>query len=231
MIAWFTRNDVAANLLMIGLLLAGLSTLFTGIPLEVFPTLEMQQVNVRVTLRGSTPEDVEKGVTIRIEEAVQDLEGIERITSSSSEGSASVAIEIDDDYDDRELLSDIKMRVDAINTFPAEAEKPIVSLAVRKREVMNVTVSSIYGEKETREYAEKVRDDLLRIPGVTQLELSGVRNYEIGIEVSQDKLRQYDLTIEQVSRAIGGSSTDISAGNIKTAGGDVLIHAKGQNQQ
>ena len=228
MIAWFTRNDVAANLLMIGLLLAGFSTMFTGIPLEVFPTLEMQRVSVNVTLRGSTPEDVEKGVTIRIEEAVQDLEGIERITSSSSEGSANVSIEIDDDYDARELLSDIKMRVDAINTFPADAEKPIVSLAIRKREVMSVTVASSYGEKETREFAEKVRDDLLRLPGVTQLELSGVRNYEIAIEVSQDKLRQYGLTINQVNQAVGGSSIDVSAGNIKTDGGDILIHAKGQ---
>lgn len=228
MIAWFTRNDVAANLLMISLLLAGISTLFLGIPLEVFPTMEMQRVNVNVTLRGSTPEDVEKGVSIRIEEAVQDLEGIERISSVSSEGRSRVSIDIEPDYDARELLTDIKSRVDAINTFPAEAEKPIIGLLVRKREVMSVTVSSPYSEQETREMAEAVRDELLNIPGVTQLELSGVRNYEVAIEVSQDKLYQYNLSIDEVSRAVRASSVDVSAGNIKTEGGDVLIHAKGQ---
>lgn len=228
MIAWFTRNDVAANLLMISLLLAGISTLFLGIPLEVFPTMEMQRVNVNVTLRGSTPEDVEKGVSIRIEEAVQDLEGIERISSVSSEGRSRVSIDIEPDYDARELLTDIKSRVDAINTFPAEAEKPIIGLLVRKREVMSVTVSSPYSEQETREMAEAVRDELLNIPGVTQLELSGVRNYEVAIEVSQDKLHQYNLSIDEVSRAVRASSVDVSAGNIKTEGGDVLIHAKGQ---
>ena len=228
MIAWFTRNDVAANLLMISLLLAGFSTLFLGIPLEVFPSLEMQRVNVNVTLRGSTPEDVEKGVTIRIEEAVQDLEGIEQVSSVSSEGRSRVSIDIEPGYDARELLADIKSRVDAINTFPADAEKPVIGLMVRKREVMSVTVSSNYSEQETREMAESIRDELLRIPGVTQLELDGVRNYEIAIEVSQDKLRQYNLTIDEVSRAVRASSADISAGNIKTQGGDVLIHAKGQ---
>jgi multidrug efflux pump subunit AcrB len=228
MIAWFARNDVAANLLMIGILMAGLFTLSTGIPLEVFPSFETDRIVVRVSLRGSTPSDVEKGVTIRIEEAVQDLEGIEKLSSRSSEGSSRVTIEVDSDYDPREMLADIKSRIDAINTFPAEAEKPVVSLAIRKREVLSVTVAGIYGEKETREFAESVRDDLLRIPGVTQLDLSGIRNYEIALEVSQDKLRQYGLSITQVNRAVSGASTDVSAGNIKTEGGDILIHAKGQ---
>jgi len=188
----------------------------------------MDRITVNVSLRGSTPEDVEQGVAIRIEEAVQDLEGIERISSRSSEGSASVNIEIASDYDAREMLSDIKARVDAINTFPVDAEKPIVALAERKREVIAVSVASVYGEKEIKEFAEQVRDDLLRIPGVTQLELSGVRNYEIAIEIAQDKLRQYNLSLNQVSIAVANSSTDVSAGNIKTQGGDILIRSKGQ---
>jgi len=228
MIAWFARNDVAANLLMITLLVAGIFSVYKGIPLEIFPSIESERISVRVTLRGSTPEDVEQGVTIRIEEAVQDIEGIERLRSTSSEGAANVVIEVESGYDPRELLADVKSRVDAINTFPVEAEKPIVALAVRKREVMSVTVSSVYDEKETREFAEGVRDDLLRLPGVTQLELSGVRNYEIAIEVAQDKLRQYGLTIARVTQAVSQASLDVSAGNIKTDGGDILIHAKGQ---
>ena len=228
MIAWFTKNHVAANLLLISIVFAGLFSLTTQIPLEVFPSFETDRISVSVSLRGSTPEDVEQGVTIRIEEAVQDLEGIKQISSRSSEGSASVSIEVDSGYDPRELLADIKSRVDAINTFPADAEKPVVALAERKREVIAVTVASDYGEKETREYAEQVRDQLLRLPSVTQVELSGVRDYELAIEVSQDTLRQYSLSLSDISRAISNSSTDISAGNLKTQGGDVLIRSKGQ---
>ena len=228
MIAWFTRNHVAANLLMISIILAGLFSLNTRMPLEVFPSFESDIISVSMTLRGATPEDVEQGVAIRVEESVQDLEGIERIISRSSEGGATINIEVESGYDAREMLADIKSRVDAINTFPADAEKPIVALAQRKREVIAVTVASDYGERETREYAEKVRDELLRLPNVTQVELSGVRDYEIAIEVSRDVLRQYNITLSDVADAIANSSSDISAGNLKTDGGEVLIRSKGQ---
>ncbi|MDO6774116.1 MULTISPECIES: efflux RND transporter permease subunit [unclassified Shewanella] len=228
MIAWFAKNHVAANLLMLLLLVLGLGSLSTQIPLEVFPTVESERISVRVSLRGATPEDVEKGVTIRIEEAVQDLEGIEKITSSSSEASSQVTIEVDSGYDPREMLADIKSRVDAINTFPVDAEKPVIALAQRKREVIAVTVTGKYSEKETIEFAEVVRDELLRLEGVTQLDLSGVRNYEVSLALSQNKLRQYNLTLSEVSRAINASSTDISAGNLKTQGGDILLRSKGQ---
>ena len=228
MIAWFARNHVAANLLLITILIAGLFNLSNRIPLEVFPSFATDRINVNVSLRGATPEDVEKSISIRIEEAVQDLEGVKQIASRSSEGSSAVNIEVESGYEPREMLADIKSRVDEINTFPADAEKPVVSLATRKREVIAVTIASIYSEKETREYAEKVRDDLLKIPAITQVELSGVRDYEVSIEVPQDKLRQYNLTIAKISSAISDSSTDISAGNLKTQGGDILLRSKGQ---
>ena len=228
MIAWFTRNHVAANLLMITILLAGIFSMTARIPLEVFPSFETDRISVTVSLRGATPEDVEQGVSIRIEEAVQDLEGIERITSSSSEGAGSVNIEVESGYDAREILSDVKSRVDAINTFPVDAENPIVALAQRKRDVITVSVAGDYSEKEIREFAEQVRDDLLRIPGLTQLELDGVRDYEITIEVSQEALRQYQLSLSQVSSAIAASSLDVSAGNLRTQGGDILLRSKGQ---
>jgi multidrug efflux pump subunit AcrB len=228
MIAWFTRNHVAANLLMISILLVGLYSMSIKIPLEVFPSFQTDRITVNMSLRGATPEDVEQGIAIRVEEAVQDLEGIKQITSRSSEGSASVTIEVDSGYDAKQMLADIKSRVDSINTFPADAEKPVVSLAQRKHSVIAVTVSGGYSEKETKEYAEKVRDDLLRLPGVTQVELDGVRNYEIAIEISQDKLRQYQISLNQVADAIGSSSADVSAGNLKSSGGDILLRSKGQ---
>ena len=176
----FTKNHVAANLLLINFI-SGFIWRFDA-NTQCFHRLSLTELVSVYRLRGSTPEDVEKGVSIRIEEAVQDLEGVKRITSRSSEGSSSVSIEVETGYDPRELLADIKSRVDAINTFPVDAEKPIVSLAEWKREVIAVSVSSIYGEKETLEYAETVRDELLRLPSVTQVELSGVRDYEIAIE-------------------------------------------------
>lgn len=228
MIAWFTRNPVAANLLMLSILFGGLFSMTTKIPLEVFPSFELDVISINMSLRGATPEDVEQGISIRIEEAVQDLEGVKQISSRSSEGSANVRVEVDTGYDPREMLADVKSRVDAINTFPADAEKPVISLAERKRDVITVTVAGNYSEKETREFAEQVRDDLLRIDGVTQVELDGVRDYEIAVELSQDKLRQYDLTIKQVANLIGQSSADISAGNLKSSGGDILLRSKGQ---
>ncbi|RHW77241.1 efflux RND transporter permease subunit [Colwellia sp. RSH04] len=228
MIAWFARNHVAANLLMISILIFGLMSLKTRIPLEVFPAFESDVISVSVSLRGATPEDVEQGIAIRIEEAVQDLEGIEKITSKSVEGSATVAIETESGFDARELLSDIKSRVDAINTFPVDAENPIIALQQRKRDVMAVTVSSIYSEKEVKEFAEQVRDDLLRLPQVTQVSLDAVRDYEISIAVKQHKLREFNISLSDIASAINASSVDMSAGNIRSEGGDVLVRTKGQ---
>jgi len=228
MITWFAKNSVAANLLMISILIAGLFSLNTSIPLEVFPSFETHVVSVKVSLPGATPQDVEKSVTIRIEEAVQDLEGIDQIRSTSGEGSAAVYIDIDDNYDPQTLLADIKSRVDAVNTFPADAERPVISLAQHTHDVITVTLASDYGEHETREYAQNLRDEMLRLDGVTQLELDGVRNYEITINVSQNSLRQYGLTLSDISSAIGKSSIDISSGNLRTLGGDILLRSSGQ---
>jgi len=228
MISWFARNSVAANLLMITIIIGGIMALRDGVRFEVFPYSEPDTVSVSVPLRGATPEDVELGVAVRIEEAVQDLEGIDKISSRSVEGSTRVTIEVDADYDPRELLDDIKSRVDSINTFPADTEKPIISLSTRRWPVISVVIAGDYSEDEIRTYAERVRDDLLRVEGITQVDLGSVRQYEIAIEASPDRLREFDVTLEDISRAIRGSSVDISAGNVRTEGGDVLIRSKGQ---
>ena len=228
MIAWFARNDVAANLLMATVLVCGLYALYNETAVEIFPSPDPDRISVSVTLRGATPEDAELGLAVRIEEALDGLEGIERIVSSSREGGTRVDIEVDEDYDPRDLLDEVKSRVDAVNTFPVDAEKPVIRLAQRSFDVINVVVSGRQAEDEIRRYAERVRDDLARIPGVSQVALDAVRRYEIAIEVSQDRLRNYGLTLAQVARAIRNSSLDISAGNLRTQGGDVLIRSKGQ---
>lgn len=228
MIAWFARNDVAANLLMVTILLLGLTFLNTKIPLEVFPSMEARQVNISMSLRGATPEDAEQGVAILLEEAVADLQGIKQIVSYSSEGSVRVQLEMENGVDSQRLLNEVKSRVDAVNNFPVDAEKPIVSIPKRQREVISVVVAGPQSEKEIRQMAEHIRDDILRIEGITQVELDSVRPYEISIEVNQDTLRQYDISLNQVSNAIANSSRDLSSGNIKTLGGDILIRSSGQ---
>ena len=159
---------------------------------------------------------------------MQDLEGIKQLRSRSSEGSASITIEMENNADSQKLLNDVKSRVDAINNFPGSAEKPVVRLAQRTREVISVVVAGPQSEKEIRQLAETVRDDILRLDGVTQVQLDSVRPYEITIEVNQDILRQYNISLSQISQAINNSSRDLSSGNIKTSGGDVLIRSSGQ---
>ena len=228
MIAWFARRDVAANLLMVSLLLSGFVALKTSIPLEIFPDLQLDIVNVNVALRGASPEDVEQGVAIRVEEAVQDLEGIRRLTSVSSEGAASISIEVEPGDDPVILLDEVKTRVDALNTLPVDAEKPVIELAQRKREVISVVVAGDFSERELRELAETTRDDLLRLPGITHAELGGVRAYEIAVEVPQDRLREYGLSLNDVATAIQSSSLDLAAGNLRAVGGEVLVRSTGQ---
>jgi multidrug efflux pump subunit AcrB len=227
-IAWFARNDVAANLLMATVLICGLYALFNETAVEVMPSNDPDEISISVTLRGATPEDTELGVAIRIEEALEGLEGVRRISSTSREGGTTVSVEVDQDYDPRDVLDEVKSRVDAINTFPGDAENPRVRLSQRSWSVISVVVSGDFIEEEIRRYAEQVRDELARLPAVSQVSLDAVRNYEIAIEASQDQLRNYDLSLADVARAIRDSSLDISAGNLRTQGGDVLIRSKGQ---
>lgn len=228
MIAWFARNGVAANLLMLVILLLGLNAVMTRIPLEVFPEFELDIIYVQIPFRGATPSDVEEGVVTRAEEAIFDLEGIKELRSTATEGSATITVELEKGFDPRNLLDDVKSRIDAISTFPAEVERPTYSVAKRRREVISVVVSGKFDERELRRYGERVRDDIAAIPGITQVELQGVRPYEISIEVSENTLHQHGLTFSDVSEAIKRASLDLSAGSIKTSGGEILLRTKQQ---
>lgn len=228
MIAWFTRNDVAANLLMFSIVLAGLFAINIAIPVEIFPSVEPDRISIRVSLRGSTPEDAELSISQRIEESINDLEGINEYTSYSYEGGATIDLKVEEGYEPRNVLDDVKSRVDAINTLPTNAERPIISLSTWKPDVITVTVAGDVSEREIREFAESVRKELLRISDITQVSIRGVRDYEIAVELNQDRLREFDLSLAEISNAISNHSLDLSAGNLKTNGGDILIRSKGQ---
>ncbi len=227
MIAWFAHNPVAANLLMLAVVAAGLFSL-QGIPMEIFPTVEPRVITVSATLRGASPQEMEQSVSIRIEEAVRDLQGIDDLSSVSQEGYASVALEVSERKDPLELLAEVKNRVDAINTFPVDLERPVIQLPQWRRAVINVAVMSEHGEHELRDTASRVRDELLDLPGITQAEMAGARDYEVAIEVSAVSLQALQLTLEDIGRAVQGSSLDVSAGELRTEGGDVLVRSQGQ---
>ncbi|KAF0806927.1 RND family efflux transporter [Alcanivorax xiamenensis] len=228
LIAWFTHNPVAANLLMAILIIGGAITAFT-ITKEIQPQVETNYVNITMPYLGATPTDVEQGVLIKIEEAIQDLEGISEIVSIASEGTGSVQVEVSPDYDIREVMDNIKMRVDSITTFPAETERPVYQRNVWSTEVIWVAVSSVDVDDRTlKEVARRVRDDITALPSVTKTELIGDRPYEIGIEVSEETLRNYGLTLTEVADAVGRSSLDLPGGRIQAAGGDILVRTVGQ---
>ncbi len=228
LIDWFARNPVAANLLMMVILLMGGFSMFKLIPLEVFPDIESDVINVTVSYPASSPKEIEKGISILIEESVFDLQGIKKITSQSLEGASLVTIEVDKGYDKRDLLNDVKSRVDAINEFPVDAERAKVSIAQRKHEVIGVVVSGVQNEKELRVLAERVRDEINSLPGVTQVFLDSVRAFELTIEIPEVILREYALSMESIAQAIRQSSIDLSAGTVRTEGDEVYIRTKGQ---
>ncbi len=231
MIAWFARNHVAANLLMITLLALGLGSLHFKIPLEVFPTVDPRTIRVNVAVPGAMPADLETSVSIKLEEAVQDVEGLEDIVSSASEGISSLILTLDERYEAQDIHTHVKNRIDSVNNLPANAERPVVSLAKRQHEVISVAVSGPLSEREIRQQAERIRDQLLAIDGITQVELDGVRRYEISIEVKESVLQRYGIGLSDVAQALRANSQDVSAGSIKTRGGEILIRSGGQAYQ
>jgi multidrug efflux pump subunit AcrB len=223
--AWMANNAVAANLLML-LFLAGGLLVGLQVKQEVFPEFSLDMVNVTVPYPGASPEEVENGIILAIEEAVQGLEGVDEIRSTASEGSATVTIEALEDANVTRLWQEIKSEVDRIDTFPDEAEEPQVAIASRKRNVLQMALYGKADEYTLREAAERVRDELLLDPNVTQVELTGVREYEIHVEVPQATLRRYGITLKDIADTVTLASVERAGGSLKTSGGDILVRVK-----
>ena len=226
-IAWFAKNSVAANLLMVVILTGGLLTTVSSKP-EVFPEFSLDMITVSVPYLGAAPEEVEEAVCVRIEEALQGIEGIKRITSTASEGMGSVRIELETGAELSKVLDDVKARVDAISTFPEETEKPLVQEITNQRQVINLALHGNVPERTLKSLAERVRDEIAALPGITQVEVANARPYEVSIEVSEGQLRRHGLTFDQVANAVRRSSLDLPGGSVKTDGGEFLLRTKGQ---
>ena len=226
-IAWFTRNPVAANLLMSLLCISGIMSLLV-VNQEEFPNIDPQVVSITVPYLGAAPAEVEEGVCIRIEEAIDGVEGIDSMQSNAGEGTCNLMVELELDADPVVALNEIKSQVDGINSFPVETEKPIVSKLSLNRQVVQVAVSGDTSERALKEVGQRLRDGIAALDGVSQVSLKYVRPYEISIEVSEQALRRHGITLEHVTNAVRNSSLDMPGGTIKSEGGEILIRSKGQ---
>ncbi|MBM42587.1 MAG: acriflavin resistance protein [Acidobacteria bacterium] len=226
-IDWFARNTVAANLLMVFVIVSGAISAFT-VKQEVFPEFSLDMITIEVPYLGAAPEEVEAAVNIRIEEAIQGIDGIKRIRSSASEGQGMVMIELELGADARKVVDDVKSNVDAIDTFPVETEKPVVREMTSRQRVIDVAVVGPTDELTLKTVAERVRDDLSAFPDITQVDLVNARPYEISIEVSEAALRRHGLSFDQVANAVRRSSLDLPGGSVRTEGGEILLRTIGQ---
>ncbi len=228
MIAWFARNHVAANLLMFAIMLMGYFAVKNDIALELMPDFELGIVNITTVLPGGNPTSIEETITTRIEEAIADLEGIKKVTSRSAENFSSVVIEIAAGYSQQNLLSDVKVRVDALSTLPNDAERPVIELLKVPIPVVGVVIYGDIPYKDLFDAASELRENLLKIDGVTRVGGLQAPGREFSIEVKPDTLQKYNLTLADIGTAIQRNAVDISAGNLRTRDGDILVRANGQ---
>jgi len=227
MVSWFAGNHVAANLLMLFILLGGIVTGLT-IKLEIFPESSLDRIMITTEYQGASPAEVEEGVIRLIEEKVAGLAGIKRIDSTAREGFGSVVIEVMKDWDLQSLLDEVKAEVDRITTLPNEAEKPIVREVTRRSEVINIAVYGDAPEATIKHLAERIKNDVTNLKGITLADLFGTRESEIHVEISEQTLRRYGLTLGRVADLVRRASLDLPAGSVKTAGGEILIRTKGR---
>ena len=221
-IAWMAQNPVAANLLMILLLVGGL--LMGGrVKQEVFPETDLDMVSISVPYPGASPAEVEQGIVLAVEEAVRGIDGVKRVVATAAEGRASVNAELTIDADDEKVLADVKSAVDRITSLPKDAERPVVSLITNRSEVISMVV---YGQQDLRvlrRVAEQVRDTYLADSRITQVDLAGAPKKEISIEVPREQLRVHGLTLEQIAQKVSQTSLQLPGGGVKTATGEVLV--------
>jgi multidrug efflux pump subunit AcrB len=226
-VTWFIKNPIAGNLLMVLLIIGG----FASIPKldkQFFPTPEINQIEIRMEFRGASPSEVEEQISVRIEEAVHDLNGIEELRSVSREGLAIVTVEVESDYPTQKLTNDINTRVDAIRTFPSDAERPTVTELTYRHQMGRVQIYGDLSEREMKQLGETLRDELVRQPWVSIVELQTARPYEVSIEVAEESLQRYQITFDQLANAVRRASINLPAGSVKRESGDLLIQTRGQ---
>lgn len=227
LMAAFIRNNVFATALTIVLIIGGAVALKKMVR-EFFPEISIDTIIVDVPYPGADPEEVEEGICRKIEEGLDTVEGIKRYTTVSMENNGHAIIEVADGYDSSAVYDKVRNAVDSISTFPQDAEKPIISEITIRHEVVVVALSGEFPERTLKEWAEQIKDELQRLPHVSQVAVLGTRDYEVGIEVSEVRLREYGLTFSQVASAVRRGSLNLAGGMLRTTGEEIRLRTVGR---
>lgn len=230
MIRWFANNAIAANLLMLSILIAGIWTALNRVPLEVTPSLSWNTVVIWMPYRGGTAKDVERAILIPVEQALEGVQGIKQLNSDGSRGLAMFYLQAEPGTDLQVLQDEVKARLDTITTFPSETERPNVLIpeSGNYQPVLSVAVTGNLSEIALKKVARRVQEDLLEIPGISRTTVEGSRRFEISIEPDPEKLLAYRLSFQELADAIRRFSIDLPAGAIDSDGGTFIIRTKGQ---
>ena len=222
-LAWFARNHVAANLLMVAVVAVGLVAAMR-IKQEVYPSFETDTVRVSMQYRGASPDEVETSIVLPIEAELRGMELVQRTVAVAREGGATVTVEVNPGFDRNRALQEVTAAVQRVSLFPDEAEPPTIALGTgRRRGVMSIAVYGDLDERTLVDFARQLQDGLLADPDIALVEISGMREPEINIEIPQEKLRALGLTLGEVARTIDNSALDVPAGTLKTPAGDILL--------
>lgn len=227
LLAVFAANNVFANIVLFLVFMTGGIALFSMVR-ESFPQFSIDLIAINVAYPGADPEEVEEGICLKLEDALEAIEGIKQYTTTASENVGSALVEVEDGYDVKEVLDEVKSNIDAISTFPIDAEKPIVKEILMRDSVVLLALSGDMSEKQLKVWAEDVRDEIKLLPGISQVEVFGARDYEISIEVSEESLRRYNITFGQVAEAIRSSSFNLHGGIIRTQGEEIRVRTVGR---
>ena len=223
----FAGNTVFANILLLLIFLSGTLAVKFMIR-EIFPEFSLDMISISVPYPGADPEEVEEGISQKIEDALETVDGIKQYTTKSSENVSQTQIEVKENYDVNEVLDQVRSKVDAISTFPVDAEKPIISEIILKESVAVIYLAGNMSERRLKEWAENIKDEIKQSPEISQVAIFGVRDYEISIEVSESRLREYGLSFDQVSNAVRQSNLNLAGGTIRTQGEEIRIRTVGR---
>jgi len=225
--AGFARNTVFANIVLVLIFMGG-GLAVTHMVKENFPEFSLDMITITIPYPGADPEEVEEGISRKVEEAVEEIEGIKQYTTRSSENSGFSLIEVKENYDVDKVLDKVRTAINAISTFPVDAEKPIISDLTLKDPVVLLYLSGNMSERRLKEWSEKIKAQIQQLPSVSQIGIFGAREYEISIEVSEERLREYGLTFDAVAAAVRRSDLNLAGGTIRSQGEEIRIRTMGR---
>ena len=202
------QNPIFVNILLAILLLAGAASAMTMIR-EMFPLFSADMVLVQVPYPGATPDEVEEGICLKLEEALEGTQGIKNLYTVASEGMGLARLEVLESAELEPVKDEITDAVNSIVTFPADAERPIITEIKVEQRVLGIAVYGDLTERQLKELGEQLKDELMGVDGLSKVYLDGARDYEISIEVSEERLRQYGLTLEQVGGGRAGGESEL----------------------